>query len=242
MPLNAAALAALPAPERLALLLDFDGTLVEIAPRPEAVVVPAGLPALLARLAARLGGALAVVSGRPLGDLDRFLPGLPAALAGEHGGVFRMSPAAAPCRPDLPDPPAAWRAAAAHLAACHPGVLYEPKARGFVLHYRAVPELADPLRAALAALITPRDADFALLPSHMAWEVRPRGADKGSAVAKLLAAPAFHGRLPVFIGDDVTDADGMRAARAAGGVGLFVAETFGDPAGVRRWLADLAGT
>lgn len=240
MPLKGAALGGLPAMERLALLLDFDGTLVEIAPRPDAVVVPASLPGLLARLAQRLEGALAIVSGRPLADLDRFLPAFPAALAGEHGGVFRMNPDATPFRPDLPEPPAAWRAAAERSATAHPGVLFEPKARGFVLHYRAVPELAETLRDVLAALLAEQPGTFVLLPSHMAWEVRPRGADKGSAVATLLGTAPFHGRIPVFVGDDVTDEDGMRAARAAGGEGLQVAPVFGDPAGVRRWLAQLA--
>ena len=80
------------------------------------------------------------------------------------------------------------------------------------------------------------DTRFALLPAHMAWEVRPRGADKGTAVAELMARAPFAGRLPVFIGDDVTDEDAMRAADAMGGVGLLVADAFGNPAGVRTWL------
>ena len=71
----------------------------------------------------------------------------------------------------------------------------------------------------------------------MAWEIRPRGADKGSAVQAIMALPAFAGRLPVFIGDDVTDEDGMRPARAMGGAGLFVPSVFGDAASVRAWLA-----
>lgn len=229
----------LPPRERLALLLDFDGTLVELAPTPDSVVIPPGLGDLLARLARRLDGALALVSGRPLADLDRFLPDIPVALAGEHGGVFRLAPGHEVLRPDLPSVPQAWREAAMRLVAAHPGALYEPKARGFVVHYRAIPEAAARLRGPLAEMAD-QDARFALLASHMAWEIRPRGADKGSAVRFLLARPPFAGRTPVFIGDDVTDADGMDAAREAGGQGVFVAEAFGDPAGVRAWLARLA--
>ena len=180
------------------------------------------------------------MSGRPLADLDRFLPAVPVALAGEHGGVFRLSPMAETMRPDLPSAPEAWREAARRLVASHPGALYEPKARGFVVHYRAIPEAAARLRAPLAEMVDQDAARFALLASHMAWEIRPRGADKGSAVAFLLARAPFAGRVPVFIGDDVTDADGMRAARDAGGHGLFVDDAFGDPAGVRFWLAGLA--
>jgi trehalose 6-phosphate phosphatase len=83
-------------------------------------------------------------------------------------------------------------------------------------------------------------ADFVLSPASMAWEVRPRGVTKATAVRALLAAPPFAGRAPVFVGDDVTDEDGMRAAREAGGFGLRVQESFGDAAGVRAWLAGLA--
>ncbi len=230
----------LPPPGRLALLLDFDGTLVELAPTPDSVVIPPGLGDLLARLSRRLDGALALVSGRPLADLDRFLPGIPVALAGEHGGVFRLSPAAAASRPDLPSAPEAWREAARRLVAAHPGALFEPKARGFVVHYRAIPEAGEALRAPLAGMVARDAARFVLLASHMAWEIRPRGADKGSAVGFLLARAPFAGRVPVFIGDDVTDADGMRAASDAGGQGLYVHEAFGGPAGVRDWLAHLA--
>jgi trehalose 6-phosphate phosphatase len=231
----------LPPCERLALLLDFDGTLVELAPTPESVVIPPGLGALLARLSARLSGALALVSGRPLADIDRFLPGVPAAIAGEHGGVFRLAPNAPVSRPDLPAVPEAWREAGLRLVAAHQGARYEPKARGFVIHYRAIPEAEEALRAPLAAMVAEDPAHFLLMPSHMAWEIRPRGADKGSAVRTLLRDPRFRGRVPLFIGDDVTDADGMAAARAAGGQGFFVADRFGDPAGVRRWLGTLAG-
>jgi trehalose 6-phosphate phosphatase len=109
-------------PRHAALFLDFDGTLVDIAPTPDTVQVPQGLPDLLARLAARLDGALAIVSGRTLAELDHFLPG-PLAKAGEHGAALRLRPDAPVIATLLPAPPASWAARAAELAECFPGVL-----------------------------------------------------------------------------------------------------------------------
>jgi trehalose 6-phosphate phosphatase len=239
MPLTPPPAPAWPAlPPRPALLLDFDGTLVDIAPHPHAVIIPPDLGVLLEALGSRLGGALALVSGRPLADLDLFLPGLRVAVAAEHGGLFRFHPEGPIERLPLRRPPAAWREAAERLAASHPGLLYEPKEGSFVIHYRDAPERREEVRAALARLIEGAEG-FDLLPSHMAWEVRPKGANKAAAVRFLMSRPPFAGRIPIFIGDDVTDEEGMEAARALAGLGLRVPETFGSPAGVRAWLASL---
>jgi trehalose 6-phosphate phosphatase len=224
-------------PDRAALFLDFDGTLVEIAPRPEAVVVPPGLPALLERLAERLGGALAVVSGRPIEEIEALLP-VPLALAGDHGASLRPAPGAPIERLALPTPPAEWRERAEELAAMHPGAIVEPKAHGFVLHYRLAPEASAPARALLDALIAD-NGEFVLMPARMAWEVKPTAVSKATAVAGLMARPPFAGRMPVFVGDDVTDEAGMAAARAAGGLGLRLQDVFGAPAALREWLARL---
>ena len=227
-------------PPNAALLLDLDGTLLDIAATPEAVVVPAGLPAVLRHLRARLGDAVAVVTGRPVAQIDALLGDAPYAVAGEHGGAIRAAPGEPLQRADLPELPPDWLAAAAEAVARHPGSRLEPKARGFVLHYRQVPEAGPSLQAAALAILGERAASYALLPAHMAWEVKPRGADKGTAVTLLLRDAPFRGRVPVYIGDDVTDEDGMRAAREHGGIGLRVDAAFGDPAGVRRWLAQQA--
>ena len=232
---------ALPPLGRAALLLDMDGTLLDLAPTPDTVVVPDGLADALARLRDRLGGALAVVTGRPIAQVDALLPGIPHAVAGEHGGAIRHAPGADAIRIPLPDPPDTWRGAAAAAVAAHPGALLEHKRRGFVLHYRAVPHHGPALREAAHAIVG-GDAGFQVMEASMAWEVRPRGADKGSAVLALMAQPPFAGRLPLFIGDDVTDEDGMRAATSLGGAGLRVDEAFGTPAGVRAWLAAAADT
>jgi trehalose 6-phosphate phosphatase len=226
------------APERVALFLDFDGTLVEIAPRPDAVTVPEGLATLLGRLADRLDGALAVVSGRPLEELEALLP-LDLPMAGDHGATLRPAPGAAVERLDLPRPPPDWQRAAEALAAAHPGALVEPKSHGFVLHYREAPEAGPPARALLDGLIADNGA-FVLMPARMAWEVKPTAVSKATAVAGLMARAPFAGRMPVFVGDDVTDEAGMAAARAAGGLGLRLQDAFGEPAALRAWLARFA--
>jgi len=230
----------LPAFARCALLLDLDGTLLEIAPTPDSVVVPPGLTDTLQALRDSLDGALAIVTGRAIPVVDGFLK-MPLAISGEHGGALRATPDGAIERPDLPSPPPAWLARAEALAAAYPGALLERKARGFAMHFRLAPEAGPIFHAELAALVATAPG-FNLLSGLMLWEVRPAGADKGSAVAALMARPPFQGRLPVFIGDDVTDEDGMRVARAMGGAGLRVDETFGNPAGVRAWLARAAAT
>jgi trehalose 6-phosphate phosphatase len=119
-------------------------------------------------------------------------------------------------------------------------VLVERKRHGFVLHFRRAPRHGPALRAAMAGLLAGLEDRFTVMPASMAWEMKPRGADKGTAVRALMARPPFAGRVPVYVGDDVTDEDGMRAARALGGLGWRVQDVFGTPAGVRAWLAEIA--
>ena len=229
----------LPPIARAALLLDLDGTLLDIAPTPDAVVVPPDLMASLRALRGRLDGALAVISGRPVEQVEALLPDTVQAIAGEHGGAIRHAPGEALERFDLPTPSEAWFAAGARIAAAHPGAALERKAHGFVLHYRAAPTLGPALCEALAALVEGSDR-FVIVPARKAWELRPHGADKGTAVEALMRRAPFAGREPVFIGDDVTDEDGIAAARRLGGVGLRVADAFGTPTGVRAWLQSAA--
>lgn len=220
---------------RAALLLDFDGTLVDIAPLPELVVVPDTLRESLAALRDALGGALAIITGRSLGEIDYFLPGIPTAVASEHGAVIRHAPASEPERAALADIPAEWRARAAREADRHEGVHLEAKSTGFVLHFRAAPDAGPALRAFLDELVGDDDR-FHVLSAKMAWELRASGADKGSAVEALMRAAPFAGRLPVFIGDDVTDQHGIDAAIRLGGSGYLVPDAFGEPEDVRAWL------
>jgi trehalose 6-phosphate phosphatase len=228
-----------PLPDNAALLLDLDGTLIDIAPTPDAVVVPTSLPPVLRALREKLSGALAIVTGRPVEAIEALLPGVATAIAGEHGGAFRFLPGGPLQRAALPELPEAWAAAAAREAEKHPGTLLERKARGFALHFRTAPAAGAALERAVRAIVGDADTHFVQAGS-MTWEVRPRGADKATAVVALMSRPPFAGRVPVYVGDDVTDEDGIRAAIALGGIGLRVPDVFGDAAGVRAWLAALA--
>ena len=225
---------------RAALLLDLDGTLLDIAPTPGEVVVAPGLTADLAVLRLLCGDALAVVTGRPIAQVDALLGDVPFAVAGEHGTAIRHAPGLPPELIELPPMPPGWRNTAEALAAAHPGALLEEKSHGLVLHYRAVPEAGAALREGLESLLAAQPGSHMLMAAKMAWELRPVGADKGTAVRALMRHTPFAGRIPVFVGDDVTDEDGMRAARGLGGIGLRVPEMFGDGpvcgTGLRVWL------
>lgn len=120
--------------DRMALLLDLDGTLIDFAPTPLSVTVPPGLAPSLAALRQRLGGALAIVTGRPVDQIDQLLPGIPHAVAGEHGAAIRHAPGAPIERGDHPPIPAAWLSEAEAALAAHPGALLERKAHGVTLH------------------------------------------------------------------------------------------------------------
>jgi trehalose 6-phosphate phosphatase len=230
----------LPPLEDAALLLDLDGTLLDIAPKPDQVVVPENLPGTLRKVRLLLGDALAIITGRPIEHVDALLPGIAYAVAGEHGGAIRHDPGGPIERPLLPEVPPRWRETAARLAEEHPGALLEHKQRGFTLHYRAAPEHGDSLRRALEDLVSGQPDRFTMLPARMAWEIRPRGADKGTALVDVMERTPFAGRRPVFVGDDVTDEDAIAMARAKGGVGLLVPEMFGTAADVRDWLSAIA--
>ncbi|WP_419730289.1 trehalose-phosphatase [Lichenicola sp.] len=231
----------MPPPQQVAFLLDFDGTLVDIAPTPEAVAVAPGLIQTLVTLRDRCGGALAVVSGRPIAQIDHFLAGIPHAVAGEHGIAVRHAPGEPVHRAELPELPQGWLDEAERIVAAHPGARIERKHTGLVLHFRAVPEAGSALRDAAERLLAqdPRQL-FHLQAAKMAWELKPSGIDKGTAVRQLMQQTPFAGRLPVFVGDDVTDEDGIRAAEALGGVGLRIPEDFATPAVFRDWLSELA--
>lgn len=225
----------IPLPDTAALLLDLDGTLIDLAATPDAVVVPPDLPGDLIALRDRLGGALAIVTGRPIEAVDRLLPDVATAIAGEHGGVIRHSQDGPPERAPSQPVPQAWLDHADRLTAAFPGSLVERKARGYVLHYRQAPEAGPVFEEALKATLAGWP-HHRLIRAHMAWEIKPVGIDKGTAVAALMQRPPFAGRMPVFIGDDVTDEDGIREAIARGGLGLRVAESFGTASGVRGWV------
>ncbi|MDG6094838.1 trehalose-phosphatase [Acetobacter sp. AN02] len=231
----------IPPLEKMALLLDFDGTLVDIAPSPDAVIVPEGLKETLLRLRDACGEALAIITGRPIAQIDHFLPDVPFAIAGEHGAVVRRRPGGPAEHAALPAVPPEWIAAARDLAQAWPGVHVEHKTDGFVLHFRAAPEAGQALHDAAASWIASHETGehFRLLESKMAWEIRPAGIDKGQAVRLLMETWPFTGRIPVFIGDDRTDEDAIREVEAMGGAGLRIPADFPTPSAFRNWLKEL---
>lgn len=202
-----------------ALFLDFDGTLVELADAPDAIRVPGGLSGLIERLAARLGGRVAIVSGRALADLGRHVACRGVAMAGSHGLELRLADGriAPAARPEALDEA---RAAVARFAASDPGLLVEDKPAGVALHYRRSPERA----AGVEALMEGLAARTGLVVQHgkMVAELRPPGADKGDALEELMREPAFAGARPVFVGDDLTDEHAFAAAARLGGAGVLV--------------------
>jgi len=227
-----------------ALFLDLDGTVLEIAERPQDVIVPRGLVPLLARLSDGLGGALAVLSGRSIAEIDRLLATLFLPAAGQHGAELRLTPAGPIAREAEVERPREWQAALGALSRAHPGLLVEDKGIGIAVHFRAAPRAEDEVHRVLADL-EPERSGFALKSGKYVAELVPVGCDKGRALRRLMEAPAFAGRLPIAIGDDATDEDAFGAALALGGEALRVgsgaaASAFADPRAVREWLADRA--
>lgn len=221
-----------------ALFLDLDGTLIEIAPTPEAVVVPPSLPGLLANLHRLLGGAVAIVTGRSLPVVDRLLAPFSATAAGEHGVALRYQDGTTEEMTKGLAVPQVWRETLQSAAERWPGVLVEPKAHGITVHYRLVPERSEEVWRLVRSLVHSDDPSFRLIPAREAVEIGPRAASKGHAVERLMMHAPFRGRRPIFVGDDFTDEAGMDAARQFGGEGLRVAEVFGgEPAAVRAWLS-----
>jgi trehalose 6-phosphate phosphatase len=210
-------------PARASLFLDFDGTLVQLAPRPQDVAVAAWVVPTLLSLIRKLEGALAIVSGRPLSAIDAFLQPLVLAGAGCHGVERRNASG----RIELHEaaPPAGVVSCARALAQRHSGLLLEAKPSGLALHFRASPELGAMCREQLARALAEAPGaalEWELLDGHCVCDLKQRAVSKGGAVRACLSEAPFAGRLPVFVGDDVTDEDGIRAVQAAGGFGIRV--------------------
>lgn len=202
-----------------ALFLDFDGTLVPLTDVPEAVTVDAGLHRLLAGLRETLDGRLAIVSGRSVATL-RGLFGLgDFILSGTHG-LEHARPGEAiegPARLAGVDLAEARMTA---FASSRPGILVERKTLSVGLHFRRAPQWGEACRDLAEALGV--ETGLAVQPGKLLYELRPGGAGKGEAVRRLMLSAPMTGGIPVFIGDDVTDEEGMEAARALGGTGILV--------------------
>jgi trehalose 6-phosphate phosphatase len=203
-----------------ALFLDFDGTLVEIAPTPDEVVVKPGLPRLLVTLRDRFGGALAIVTGRPVSGIDHHLPDLDLDACGMHGLERRVRGHV--IFPDgLADLAPHIETLKARLAP-YPGVIVEDKRIGVAVHWRTAPEAEGPARSAIDALAAELGATYKIQEGKAVREIVPAGASKGDGIRALLALEPYVGRQPIFIGDDKTDEYGFVAVNELGGVTIKV--------------------
>lgn len=214
-----------------AFFLDVDGTLLDLADHPDAVVVEPDLVEALGRLKRTTGGAVALISGRRIADLDRLFAPLRVAVAGQHGLERRDAAGTVHhharhdagferCRRELQG-----------LVESHSGLLLEDKGVTLALHYRRAPQLETLVDRRISELVAGLDGDYRLQHGKMVLEIKPGGHDKGTAIEAFMREPPFSGKVPVFIGDDVTDEDGFRIVNALGGHSIKV----GDGASAAQW-------
>jgi len=222
--------------DKTALFLDVDGTLLEIAEHPQDVAADAALIKRLQRLSVVLDGAMALISGRSITELERIFPGLRFAAAGEHGAEMRLSDAPLPQSRAEPMPPACLSALDA-FADDNAGIVLERKAAGISLHYRQAPAAEAAARALVANLMEALGDKFRIIDGKMVLEIAPYGYSKGAAVRRFLDHAPFRQRLPVFIGDDITDEDGFEAVNALGGTSILVGRR--PESAARHTLADV---
>jgi len=230
-----------------AFFLDIDGTLLEFAARPHEVRVDRSLLELLAQLQAAAGGALALVSGRSVEDIDALFVPLALAAAGQHGTELRGADGT--IRRHAPPLQELGRAAAqiVRLTAAHAGLVFENKGMALALHYRLAPALRELAEREMRAIAAALGDGFELQSGKFVVEIKPSGNNKGSAIAELVAEAPFAGRRPVFIGDDLTDEPGFEVVNRIGGHTIKVGPGITrarwhlfDAAAVRRWLGAYA--
>lgn len=205
--------------EGAALFLDFDGTLVDLAATPDSIRVGPDLGPLLDRLRRRLGGRIAILSGRSIADLEHHVPASGIAFSGSHGLELRLAdgtalPLSVPV--GLDD----VRDQVVRFAETIKGLLVEEKPAGIALHYRLAPDQSGRAAAFMQAIADARG--WSVQSGKMVIELRPVGATKGDALEAFMTEPSFTDARPVFVGDDLTDEHGFEAAAALGGAGILV--------------------
>jgi len=230
----------------MSVFLDVDGTLLDLAERPNEVTTPAELLQVLARAERKLDGALALISGRPIEELDRLFAPLRLRASGVHGAQVRFDPGAPPRRsPGATELPHSLWTALTEILAQFPGAFAENKRFSFAIHYRNVADREAELRAAVIRLVdNHKGVPVEVLNSHWVIEVKAPGSDKGRAIEFFLASPPFAGRTPIFVGDDTTDETGFAVVAAHGGFAYSVGGrrpgaigAFACPQEVRDWLS-----
>lgn len=240
---------AVPDLRQCALLLDIDGTILDLAPAPQEVWVPAELRNTLSRLEDLTGGALALVSGRSLHDIDLIFSPLQLAAVGGHGAELRVVPGGEAVTRARELNPVLKRKLAT-LTELGPGILVEDKGYSLALHYRLAPNQGDALCAGIAEICAtmPRGS-IEILPGKLVFEIKMAGINKAGAVRELMKYPPFKGRNPIFIGDDTTDEPVFPILSQFGGLGFSVGRVVADvnghfekPESVRAWLSRIANT
>jgi trehalose 6-phosphate phosphatase len=234
-------------PERIGLFLDVDGTILDFANHPDMVEVPDRLVEDMVRVERHFGGAVALVSGRPIEALDRLFAPVRFRASGIHGAEIRLSPDGR-CEWLTASrlPKELWHGLAAVLAG-FPGTFAEDKRVSFAVHYAGDQGEYVELAVALTAFMAQwRSAKIEMIRSRRVFEIKLAGFDKGRAIARFMTRAPFKGRIPVFVADDPADWPGFEAVLAQGGVGYSVGRiiaglsgTFCGPAAVRAWLGSI---
>jgi trehalose 6-phosphate phosphatase len=196
---------------------DIDGTLVEIAQSPDGIVVPGDLKPLIARLSHLADGAVALITGRGIADVDRMLPMQGLTIAGQHGLEIRSASGSMSSHPVRAERLNAIRTALLNAVSRHPGLIAEYKGLSIALHYRHAPSLASYAHRLMRTLRDRYAPDFVIQKGKRVVELKPAGKDKGVAIREIMNDPPFAGRVPVFVGDDVTDELGFRVVNTMGG-------------------------
>jgi len=234
-----------------AYFLDFDGTLVDIAETPDAVRVPPALTGTLAALADASAGAVALVTGRAIADLDDLLRPLRLPAAGLHGGELRAAADGPVARAAVRSLDAEERGALAALGLRHRGIIVEDKGAAVALHYRRAPDAAADCVGLAERLAAAAPDRRRVQRGKMVAELKLMPGDKGEVVRRLMQRAPFAGRRPVFLGDDLTDEDGFAACLAMGGLAIRVGADdratraphgLPSPAAAIAWLAGAAAT
>jgi trehalose 6-phosphate phosphatase len=229
----------------LALFLDVDGTLLDLAARPEEVVTPVGLVATLAEAERKLAGALALISGRSIDDIDRLFAPLRLRVSGVHGAEIRFDPDASTEPTAVAGLPLSLLTALRRSVEQFPGVFVEDKRFSYTVHYRLAPSAEQPLRNIVKALVDSLPIAVDVMDAHCAIEIKSPYFNKGGAIAAFLSTSTFGGRTPIFVGDDTTDESGFALVTARGGYAYSVGRPragavngFSGPRAVREWLAE----
>jgi trehalose 6-phosphate phosphatase len=228
------------------LFLDVDGTLIELTDTPSQTEADAEIRSLLQDVTERLGGAVALISGRKIETLDQLFAPLVLPAAGLHGVERRKADGSIQGASFVDAQLENARRSLQALVEAHPGTLLEDKERTVAVHFRMAPQFGDAIREGVLEIARPLGSNYHIQGGKMMFEIKPRGFSKATAIQAFMKEPPFRGRRPVFIGDDLTDQDGFAMVEAHGGLSIAVGDHvqgqyfLADVPAVRLWLRQIA--